>query len=278
MSPFAWAEGWFCRAGAAAHEMRYPREAVGIQRRYRRVADSWKPHVAKCHDIILRAADACPRRRTCAVLGGGLIHDVPLIELASRFERVLLVDIVHPLRSRWRTRKIPRLERISADITGVVGPLYRAGVRVAEQLPRSKPGFALPADLDLTISLNLASQLPCMIEDWLRRWRRLTEAEIAEYSRHLIAAHLAWLKSLPGGVCVITDTERIRVDALRRVDEEIDLLHGVRFAGALERWTWELAPAGEVLRDRGYFRRVVGAADFASVSVEWPEAPSHPTP
>src|SRR5580704_10230849 len=78
----------------------YLREAIGIYGRFRRCRDYWREHIERCRFIIQNGLSRCSERRKAVVLGAGLLHDVPLAELASSFREVLLVDIVHPFRSR----------------------------------------------------------------------------------------------------------------------------------------------------------------------------------
>ena len=86
-------------------EMGYLRELLGIRRRARRWRSAWEPHCERSRALIRAAMTRCPRRRKAVVLGSGWLHDVPLDELCAGFAEVVLVDLIHPLQTRWRTRR-----------------------------------------------------------------------------------------------------------------------------------------------------------------------------
>ncbi len=241
----------------------YLREAIGIQRRYRRCREHWRPHIERCRSIIQKGLARCSQRRTAVVLGAGLLHDVPLPELASSFRKVLLVDIVHPFQSRWKTRRFGNVRRATADITNTVADLYRASDEPDMPLPRSKPDLLLDnPEIDFAVSLNLLSQLPCMPIEYLARYKAHSVQEVDDYARDVIQAHLDYLDRLPGRVVLITDVERLKIDMLNRVVERKDLLFGLKLPKQGDEWEWRLAPCPEADSRHHYYRRVVGIADL----------------
>lgn len=255
---FRWLESLRTPCPRPARRMGYVREALGIQTRFRRVGDHWREHIDRCHALIRDGIERCPRRRTAAVLGAGLVHDVPLEELSRYFERVLLVDICHPPASRRLHRHQANVEPVLADVTETIEALFR--------LPHPHEPFICPLpklfadrdDIDLTVSLNLLSQLPCMPMDHLSRWgyeRRWVEA----YARGVIARHLEWLRGLPGVKVLVTDIERIQLKLSNEEVERIDLLFGEPAPLHDAEWTWKLAPCPEASREFHYYRRVIGA-------------------
>jgi len=251
---------WHLRA------MGYLREAIGIRRRARRCRDYWQNHVDHCRAIILRSIEKCDQRRTVAILGGGLLNDVPLEELSRSFENVLLVDIVHPLWSRRRSRALKNVQRTSADITNTVLDLYHVSDEPKKPLPHSIPNLFLDrADLDLTVSVNLLSQLPCMPMDYLTQMRAHSLEGMEAYARDVIQAHLEYLASLPGRVVLITDVERRKLDLMNRVVEVKDLLFGLKLPKHDEEWEWRLAPCPEADPRHHFYRRVVGIDQFKGV-------------
>ena len=61
---------------------------------------------------------------------------------------------------------------------------------------------------------------------------------------------------------MVTDIERLQLDAKGIVVDRRDLLFGLKLARAGEEWEWKLAPRPEVDRRFDYFRRVVGVVDW----------------
>jgi len=190
-------------------------------------------------------------------MGAGLLHDVPLDELASGFEEVVLVDIVHPWLRPRATRR-PNILRVTADVTNTVAELYRVSDEPDLPLPLSKPTLMLDDDrVDLVVSLNLLSQLPCMPLAYLTGIGAHSLAKRDEYARDVIAAHLDYLARFRCQTLLITDIERLKIDMMNRVVERKDLLFGLTLPRIDDEWQWRLAPCPEVDSRHHYDRRVI---------------------
>jgi hypothetical protein len=231
------------------------REMLGIRRRRRRYRDAWRPHCANSRRLVLAAAQRCTRRRRAVVFGSGWLHDVPLDELAAAFDEITLVDLFHPLAVRWRARRYRNVRLVADDVTGTLEQVWRAGFERRGSSPLSvPPGSTRRLDADLTVSLNLLSQLPCMPERYLLRCRSHTSDEVLAWGREVIRAHLAYLGALPGVVALVTDVA-VRTAIPPR---EVGTLYGVELPYKGETWDWDLVPGAESLR-------VVGVADIRAV-------------
>jgi hypothetical protein len=238
-------------------------EASGIQGRYRRCRDYWAEHIAKTRATILNGVERCNKHRKAVILGAGLLHDIPLDELSAKFREVILVDVVHPLASRWRTRRYRNVRRVSSDITNTIDAAYRVAWDADQLLPHSEPTLFLDDDeVDFTASVNLLSQLPCMPMSYLTRQHTHSDQAIDDFARDLIRAHIKYLDRLPGAVTLVTDIERLKYDLMHRIVEIRDLLFGEKLRKSGAEWEWKLAPAPEADRKYSYFRRVVGIANW----------------
>ncbi len=243
--------------------MGYVTEVIGIRARYARCAEYWAEHLARSRETILQGAARAKQRRKAVILGGGLFHDVPIGELSQMFEKVVLVDIIHPFVSRWKTRRFPNVHRLTADVTNTVEELYKVAHREDRQLPISEPKLFLDdPELDFTASVNLLSQLPCMPESYLKKQQAHTTDAIRDFSAQLIEAHIKYLDQLPGAVTLITDIMRMKIDVIGKVVERRDLLYTHVLGKFGTEWDWRLAPIPEVDRNYHYFRRVVGIPDW----------------
>ena len=79
-------------------------------------------------------------------------------------------------------------------------------------MPRTEPSLFLDdPEVDLVVSLNLLSQLPCLPERYLLRAGAHPPEEVLAYCRDLVQAHLEYLRRLPGVVALITDVESLTV-------------------------------------------------------------------
>ena len=247
----------------AVKALGFPTEVAGIQGRYQRCRAHWAEHLDKSRAVILRGAERADQRRKAVVLGGGLLHDVPIEELAGMFREVVLVDLIHPFSSRWATRKLANVKRVEADVTGTIARAYAVAWDADEPLPRSEPALYLDdPEVDFTASVNLLSQLPCMPMAYLQRQNVHRSEKIDEYARDLIRAHLAYLDRMPGRVALLTDFERLKIDLMGRVVERKDLFFGLPWPTRGEEWEWKLAPCPEADRSHHYYRRVIGIADW----------------
>ena len=128
----------------------------------RAARSAWEPHCERSRQIVLAATQRCERRRKAVILGSGWLLDVPLAELCSSFNEVVLVDLLPPLATRWRTRRYRSVSLLAADVSGTAQAVWQA-VEDRSSLPRSVPDlFIGDEEVDLVVSLNLLSQLPCM--------------------------------------------------------------------------------------------------------------------
>jgi hypothetical protein len=244
-----------------ARSMGFLASAIQVRARYRRCRMAWAPHIAQTRRAILESVARCPSRRKVVVLGAGLLHDIPLQELSEAFAEVVLVDIVHPLSSRVAAWRFPNVTQICADVTEVMEPLRRAARRYDTPLPHSHPvRFVRDPELDLTVSVNLLSQLSHVPEKYLEKLRN--EAAIEAFSRHLIEAHLDYLLRLPGHTALITDVAGRRIARSGGTLEAWDPLCGVSLPPAQDTWQWHLAPSPEFARGIDVFTTVAAYTDW----------------
>lgn len=214
-----------------------------VQARYRRCRRAWEPHLAQTRRVILDAARHRPVRRKAVILGAGLLHDIPLRELAGMFREVILVDIVFPWSSRLTAARFRNVRCLAADVTGIVHAL---ALDPALPLPDSTPALFLDdPEVDLTASVNLLTQLPIIPSRYLQRHRARDHVALAVWSGRLQAAHLTYLRSLAGRVVLITDGEAMHRDRRGAIIERWSNLHGLELPSPSATWEWNLAPAPE---------------------------------
>lgn len=113
----------------------YAEASEGIARTQRENRDGWWAHARRNRGFILDAAARVARPRLAAVLGAGKVYDLPLPELAARFERVLLIDIDAKAMAAACAAALPahmraRMEMKALDLTGVTSRLAQ-GIQAA---------------------------------------------------------------------------------------------------------------------------------------------------
>lgn len=189
---------------------------IGRWLRHRAV---WRTHLENCRAFIRKEADACAGRDCAVVLGSGPLFDVPLAELSRRFQRVVLVDAVQPLHALLAARRLGNVEPRLFDL-----------VEVGNGAARYRSWRSLVPSPDFVVASMLLSQLP------LRAGVEPTRAGA------IVAAALADLD----GACIVTETARVHRDAGGAITAREDPLFGISRPHAERRWTWPMAPIGEV--------------------------------
>jgi len=220
-------------------------ESIAIRARQRRCRAAWASHRAHTRAALLDAVERdtrSERRRTALVLGSGPLLDIPLAELAARFESVWLVDLVHPWSARWQAHGFSNVRLITHDVSECLDGLLH-DPHAAVPVPTR---FLDEPSIDWVASVNLVSQLPRLPAAWLVRRGRLDEAHAARFAQAMIEAHLAWLTAFAAPVCLVADLVQTEVDAR---DETVELAdYRTLFQGweSTREWRWDVAPPGEL--------------------------------
>lgn len=180
---------------------------------------AWRAHLKNCRAFILAEAESFAARDCAVVLGSGPLFDVPLADLSRRFRRVVLVDAVQPLHVRIAARRLGNVETRLFDLVEVAngGARYRSW---RADVPRP----------DFVAASMLLSQLPLRAGVELARVGAIITAAFADL----------------GGACIITETARVHRDAGGAITAREDPLFGLSRTAAERRWSWPIAPLGEV--------------------------------
>ncbi|WP_342358425.1 hypothetical protein [Terrarubrum flagellatum] len=218
--------------------------------------------------MIRRAVEELDRRRTLLLLGSGYLRDAPFDELARTFERVVLIDAVHPLAARRRARRYRNSELVTRDLTGAVDWMMGAASERVDPLREWRD-----AQVDLVISANLLSQLPIRPEEWLEKHSERARELPADFLAQIVRWHLEDLQKFSGRVCLLTDVEMAEHARDGSVVDRLDLMRGVALPPPDESWSWMVAPFGELERDRCYIHRVCGYVDFVAAQARAPINP-----
>jgi len=132
--PGAGSKPWEFDPKVDAHAFRllgFAETSAGIARTQRENREGWWAHSRHHKAFILDAAARVERPRLAVVLGAGKAYDLPLEELAKRFERVVLVDIDAEAMAASSAAAVRdaglrrRLELRPMDVTGVTAHLAK---------------------------------------------------------------------------------------------------------------------------------------------------------
>ncbi len=229
-------------ATGSARRRGFLSEQIAIRHRARRCRLAWREHLHRTKAFV--AARLPEHGREVVVLGSGHLHDVDAEALMARFDRLVLVDAVHPLEVRFRAAlSRGRIVCIARDLSGFDrdDPLTGRVVHAPETLD-------LVRGADLVVSVNLLSQL---VISPVRRWAgRYDDADVLKAARRILDGHPALLGEARRAL-LITDAEH-RFDG----GPWEDLLLGLPLPEAEESWLWQLAPSKEAEDGRKEERRV----------------------
>ena len=193
--------------------------------------------------------DLVPPAAHAVIVGSGLLLDVPLEDLADRFERVYLVDIFHMPQVRRAVRRYFNVKLLTGDVTGIFGMLTE-NKAPGPRTPPPPPRIPHLADADFIVSCNCLTQLAGPFNDMFRKTRGFADKDCDMLSAQVMEAHIAAIAQHATGVGVlITDTERFAMQGDKVVSAP-DLLKTVRLPPAPrsqfnEEWDWLIAPAPE---------------------------------
>ena len=140
-------------------------ELTAISSRHARVGAAWTPHLEASRRVILEAAGRCTQHGWALIIGAGDGRDVPVKELAERFELTVLADIVISSAARHLAAAHPgRVICLPWDATGAIAELARRRTSIQAREAVSLFEQATPEPLpgpepDLVVSANCLSQL-----------------------------------------------------------------------------------------------------------------------
>jgi hypothetical protein len=128
-----WPWRWDLTLDAEAFaKLEFSRASAGIVSAQRANREGWRAHAKRNRAFIEEAAKGCARRELAVVLGAGQGFDLPLLDLARDFARLVLVDIDGPALEATisSTIKDPglraKVEARVLDLSGINGQLVRA--------------------------------------------------------------------------------------------------------------------------------------------------------
>lgn len=239
-----------------ARKLGYLRESIAIRSRYRRCKTAWQPHLENSRSALLKSLHACSNFRTALVFGSGLLLDIPLPELASRFENVWLVDLVHLPEMRRVAHRYPNVRYLVFDVTGFQRRLKTLSPNNLNLSPPTR--FLDDQNIDWVASVNLLSQLPLLPLDWLRkRFPGIDGAVLEEWGTQLMRQHLDYLAAFAAPACLLADMEQTTYRRNREIIEHADFATKLGLEHqALTQWRWDIAPPGEIASGIGRFHRV----------------------
>lgn len=252
----------------AARALGLLREHGDIAKRHAKVRGAWASHLAASQAAILEAADRVAARRSVLVVGAGDCLDVPVAELAERFQRVVLADIVVGAGARAWTKKFAgRVECVAWDASGALAAVAARRDRLtAAEAPKvfaqADPGPPPGGEPDFIVSANCISQLGLVPGHSLPAARQDTDLP-ERCGRAAAKRHVQWLEARSGARLLLGDVARLNIAEDGRELKRENLASRYGLPRPDKFWRWDLAPIPEWSPE---FHRVheVGAWFFAA--------------
>ncbi len=248
---------------SCARELGLVHEHQEIAKRHKRVSAAWVPHLQASRAAIMHAAERCPKHEQVLVIGAGDCLDVPVEELAKKFHRVILADIVIGKEARRWAGKFPtQVSCASWDASGALAAVAekKSTLTANEALALFKHADAGPppgGEADLVVSANCISQLGLVPGHALRAKEK--DHDLPDRCAKAAARrHLGWLAQRTGVRILLADAARLNIAADGREIKRESLSSRYGLEKPDRFWRWDLAPIPEWSPD---FHRVheVGA-------------------
>ena len=246
--------------------MGYIRDQDGIMNRYLRETSNWDEHLQNTREFIL-GSFRDPGVKSLALLGSGWLLDIPLEELCSRFEKVYLVDIHHPVQIRKKVGPMKEVELLEVDLSGgamkQLWELVRKktalqGRYLVDQLLLQHPLEHIRPDA--VVSVNLLNQLDIILCDYMSKHGYFQQEEPDLLRSVLQTFHLQWIRDTPG--CLISDVEEISEDKNGKTRSKSLLYTTLPEGIRRDSWTWQFDTRGTYL-SHSLTTMVVKAVEWA---------------
>ena len=218
---------------------------IAIRHRAQRCRALWHSHLNATRQAIRTHLVQNARPLGCVmVMGSGHLHDCALDDLLRHAEKVILVDIVHPLELYWHlARNKGRIVLVTRDLSFSL----KAALRGQKRTEEPDAAFVeLVQKSDLVISLNLLSQLPIGVHDlWTNQG--VPEDTIEALASNIINAHVALLQQARNSLLITDRVVRLRgiENGKERIGGWQDLLYGASLPEPATEWLWTIASPQE---------------------------------
>ena len=222
----------------------YKKDQNGIINRYLREEKGWKEHLNNTKKFIIQAAEN-KEKSSCIILGSGWLLDVPIEILNNIFDKIYLVDIVHPKQITHKFRKNEKIVFVEADISGYLETTYRF---IKENKKKPVPLVNIKKSFDyelseliksasMVVSVNILNQLDILICDYIIKFNIYPDDEFNYFRKRIQQAHLDLLPQNKS--CIITDYKELNYDDNMKLIKTKPLIYiDLPKANNLLKWRW----------------------------------------
>lgn len=227
-------------------------ESISLIEREKRCAKAWLPHRTLCKQFILNHTKNLSHYHSVLILGSGPLHEIPIEELANKFKKVILVDIVHLKSTKKQIAHLKNIEFVEHDITECEDQLLSGNFN--HVIPKA----FLEDKFSLVLSVNIMSQLPLHINNYIEKklTSKFNKNSLDDYLEAITRHHLEYVKKFHTPALIITDIETAFYDSNGKVFQtDINYSH-LDLPKICEEWTWNIAPIPEFQKNVGIKMKV----------------------
>jgi len=238
----------------------YLKRLIALEFRARRCEAYWAAHQRSCKNFIAKAADLCPQQKVAVVLGSGLLLEVPLKVLASKFERVYLVDIFHMPQVRREAKKHFNVKLLTGDITAVFQAI-KDNRPPGGHTPAPAPRIPHLKEADFIVSCNVLTQLAGPFNEYFEKVRGFSDLDADKLAYQIMEQHCKAIAEEATGLgVIISDVERFVMQD-DKIVSRLDLLKAYKLPLTPtivhnEEWDWMIAPHPEEHPSHDYIHTV----------------------
>ncbi len=221
-------------------------ESISLIEREKRCFKHWQTHRLNCQNFILAAAKKIKSHNRLLILGSGPLHEIPIKDLASQFQSIDLVDIVHLQETKKKYGSLKNIFFIESDITEL-----EKNIHSSKKISNKVPNLFLDQQYDLVISANLLSQLSYHLRNYLEKQskNKYSAPILDQFCNQVSLDHYTYITSFPNPVVLITDIETHLIDSNLQILEIQKPFINFPLPTCSSQWWWDLAPMPEVSKD-----------------------------
>lgn len=231
-------------------KMGYVYSAVALRSRHKRQSKAWSNHVQNCFelwDVLLEKYQP----QSITIVGSGPLSELPVELILSKVQKLVLLDIVHPLNVRQLAKENSKIKLIELDVTGFID-----WVKPKKDIKKAPLDFkpdTFQFETDLVVSANILSQLSLEPEWYLNRKKSISRSSdlMTQLIDKLGKDHITWLldSAKNSKVVLYTDIERKYLSADKALIEKHPSRVPEMNFPIIKKWDWELSPLGEEAHD-----------------------------
>lgn len=246
-------EMFFTPATPIAKKYGFLYHSIALKHRYERCKRNWLPHLKNCQDIFEATCEQLESKNSVVILGAAHLHEIPMHLLKKHFQKITLVDVIHPLKHHRLAKRDKSIELITMDLGNTLEKLESLNTLEALQdhLTQQKNEILFNFKADLIISSNIMSQLGLLPMEAIEKFQKkdLTTPEKDSICAQFAELHLKNLLNCSGKILIYSDREVTYKDKEKQVIYQGSYSVDFSDFNFVKEWNWELAPLKEAAKD-----------------------------